>query len=180
MDTTKLKELLARASKLEVITTTINHYSKPLQSECTFIGDIKFTKAFVDVVSATDNEIVHIWVTEDRDGWMYRHQISHTDFIKCFAYEVLSKSLSTFVGVMFKHSNGYAKDNAESLKSVEAEVYNAHDDGQFFWKNMIAQESAVAEAKSKAEALANEIINAKSTSKSAQPFDDFGSGNPSV
>ena len=180
MDTTSIQKLLVQASKVEVIATRVTQYSEPIQLEYEYEGNNKFTKAFAQVINTSSNDIVHLYVTEVSGSWNHRYKIDRIDFIKCFAFEVLQHSLSQFASVMFRNSNGYSNDAVEKVKAGEAEVYNAHDDGQFFWKNLIAQESAVAEAKAKAEALAKEIIDGKSTSKSAQPFDDFGSGNPSV
>jgi hypothetical protein len=180
MDTQSIQKLLAQASKLEVVTTTVRMHSQPQQFDNTYTGDLKFTKAFAEVISTNDNNITHIYVTETIGTWNYRHTITHTDFIKCFAFEVLNKSLSKFTSVMFRYANGFESDSSEAIKTAEAEVYNAHEDGERYWKNLVAQESAVAEAKAKAEALAKEILNAKTKSEHAEPFDDFGSGNPTV
>lgn len=176
MDTAALKKLLANASKLEVVTTTIREYSSPSQNENTYTGDLKFTKAFAEVISADDQDLVHIYVTEVIGTWNYRHGITHSDFIKCFAVEVLSHSLSKFASVMYRHVNGFGKDASEAIEDANKSSFAAHDEGQFYWKNMIAQDAAVAEHKAKAEALAKEILNAKSK----QGIDQFGSGDSIV
>lgn len=175
MDTASIQKLLAQASKVEVITTSIRNWGNPYQNDNAYTGDLKFTKAFAEVVGKDHLDIVHIYVTEVIGDWNYRHSISHTDFIKCFAFEVLNKSLSKFTTVMFQHSSGFGKNASENIKTAEAEVYNAQEDGERHWKNLVAQESAVAKAKKEAEELAQKILNEKS-----EPAPDFDSEDKQV
>lgn len=176
MDNNQIQKLLAQASKVEVITTTIRTWGQPHQNDNTYTGDSKFTKAFAEVIGKSDNEVVHIYVTELIGEWNYRHDISHTDFVKCFAFEVLNKSLPKFVTVLFQHSNGWQKDATDRIKTAEAEVLNAHEDGERYWKNLVAQESAIAKAKADADRIAKEILDAKSK----DGIDQFGAGEPQV
>lgn len=169
-----ITEKFATITNIEVIITCASIWSSPYQNSHSFEGDTKFTSAMAFVCTKQDSDdIVHIYVTETHGNWKHRHEVCKVEFVKFFAFEVLKNTLSKFTSVAFKHAKGYGKDASEVIKAEEAKAYNAHEDGERHWKNLVAQESAIANAKAEAERIANDILNAKSTGKSEASDERF-------
>lgn len=145
---TKNETLLAMLTKIQCIEVFSFHaynYLAPRMSDYKFEGDSKFAKAFAHINTNSGQHFIHI--TEKNGEWSYRREITAYEFAKFLGLEILSSGIKVFTTKMFSNENGWGKDAEATIADNTKEVYASFEDGERYWKNLVAQEADIAKAK---------------------------------
>jgi len=145
---TNLMVLMAKIQCVEVFTFHPFHYSAPIMGEDKYEGEGKFLKAFHAILRSGGQPFIYI-TEKDESGWCYRHSITAYKFVQLLGFEILSTGLKGFTARMFANENGIGKDAEAVIAENTKEVYASFENGERYWKNMVAQEQDIADAKAR-------------------------------
>jgi hypothetical protein len=143
--TETLLDTLKKIQCIEIFSFHAYNYLAPRMSDYKFDGDSKFAKAFSHINTNSGQHFIHITIKEGE--WNYRREISAYEFAKFFGIEILSTGLKAFTAKMFGNENGWGKDAAATIADNSKEVYASFEDGERYWKNLVAQEAEIEKAK---------------------------------
>ena len=145
-----LMELMAKIQCVEVFTFHPFNYSAPIMGEDKYEGEGKFLKAFNAILRTSGQPFIYITEKEE-SGWCYRYSITAYKFVQLLGLEILSTGLKGFTARMFANENGMGKDADAVIAENAKEVYTSFEDGERYWKNLVAQEQDIADAKARKE-----------------------------
>lgn len=163
--TETLLDTLTKIKCIEVFSFHAYNYLAPRMSDYKFEGDTKFAKAFAHITTNSGNHFIYI-TDKDESGWNFRREITAYEFAKLLGIEMLSVGLKKFTASMFANANGMGKDAEATIADNSKEVYACYESGEYFWKNMVAQEQDIADAKARKSAY-EEAVKRYAESKRA-------------
>lgn len=145
-----LLDTLAKIQCIEIFSFNAYNYLAPRMSDYKFEGESKFAKAFAHINTSSGQHFIHI--TTKQNDWCYRREITAYEFAKFFGLEILSTGLKAFTTKMFSNANGWGKDAEATIADNTKEIYASFEDGERNWKNIVAQEQDIADAKARKDA----------------------------
>lgn len=103
-----LKQVLATASKVEVVSTCVWTHTEPSVTICEFTGSLMFVHAALHSVSnPIESRIRTVFVTTTEHNWNYRFPITASELGKVAAYQFVKEMPSMMSKTLGIHASGF-------------------------------------------------------------------------